>query len=127
MARRKLKSRGLYDEWIKEYNRFVLQGMPKEKLADIVHQANRRRKRAERTVRLLRGRLMRTGDELLWDVALRGIGIGLPDEYVIRFHMLLDTIRELGMSNVTIADMATVEHMARNEMESRLKEQQKED
>lgn len=127
MARRKLKSRGLYDEWIKEYNRFVLQGMPKEKLADIVVQANRRRKRAERTVRLLRGRLMRTGDELLWDVALRGIGIGLPDEYVIRFHMLLDTIRELGMSNVTIADMATVEHMARNEMESRLKEQQKED
>ena len=45
MARRKKKSRGLYDEFISEYNRLKLTKLEPYVLADIIVQANRRRKR----------------------------------------------------------------------------------
>ena len=45
MSRRKKKSRGLYDEFISEYNRLKLTKLEPYVLADIIVQANRRRKR----------------------------------------------------------------------------------
>lgn len=45
MARRKKKSLGLYDEFISEYNRLKLTKLEPYVLADIIVQANRRRKR----------------------------------------------------------------------------------
>ena len=45
MARQKKKSRGLYDEFISEYNLLKLMKLEPYVLADIIVQANRRRKR----------------------------------------------------------------------------------
>lgn len=45
MSRRKKKSRGLYDEFISEYNRLKLTKLEPYVLADIIVQANRQRKR----------------------------------------------------------------------------------
>ena len=45
MSRRKKKSQGLYDEFISEYNRLKLTKLEPYVLADIIVQANRRRKR----------------------------------------------------------------------------------
>lgn len=59
--------------------------------------------------------------EMLWDVALRGIGIQLPDEYVIRFFKLLTLAKNRGIDKLTIKDMTEIEYNARESMEGRLK------
>lgn len=59
--------------------------------------------------------------ETLWDVALRGIGIQLPDEYVLRFCALTQKVNQLGIDNVTLTDLSEIEYWARHEMEKRIK------
>ena len=61
-------------------------------------------------------------DEALWDVALRCIGIQLPDEYVLRFVRLLDKAKEVGLGKITLDDSVDIEHGARQELERRIKE-----
>ncbi len=61
-------------------------------------------------------------DELLWDVAMRGIGIQLPDEYVLRFVRLLDKVKQLGLGQVSLSDFADIENEARQEMMNRTTE-----
>ena len=63
------------------------------------------------------------GEETLWDVALRGIGIQLPDEYVLRFCALTQKANQLGLDKVTLDDMAEIEYNARKEMERRVKKE----
>ena len=63
------------------------------------------------------------GRELLWDVALRGIGIQLPDEYVLRFCALLEKYGEVGLDDISLNDFADIELSARKEMQRRLPEQ----
>lgn len=65
-----------------------------------------------------------TKKEQLWDVALRGIGIQLPDEYVIRFVGLLTLANHCGINKLTIGDMTDIENNARQSMENRLKEKE---
>lgn len=63
-------------------------------------------------------------DEALWDVALRCIGIQLPDEYVLRFIRLLDMAKEVGLGKISLNDSVDIEHYARQELERRMKEQE---
>jgi hypothetical protein len=49
-----------------------------------------------------------TEEEHLWDVALRGIGIQLPDEYILRFKRLLDLYGLRGLEKTTIEDFVTI-------------------
>lgn len=65
--------------------------------------------------------------ELLWDVALRGIGIQLPDEYVIRFNKLAQAVNMAGVENITLDELTDIELSAREEMKRRLAEKEKED
>lgn len=62
--------------------------------------------------------------ESLWDVALRSIGIQLPDEYVLRFTRLLTAAKDMGIDKVTLADIADIERDCREEVKKRLKEQE---
>ena len=59
--------------------------------------------------------------ETLWDVALRGIGIQLPDEYVVRFCLLCSKANEVGLDKVTLSDLTDIEFEARKEVEKRTK------
>jgi hypothetical protein len=59
-------------------------------------------------------------EETLWDVALRGIGIQLPDEYVLRFCALMKKFGNKDLPNITLSDVAEIEHEARQEMERRM-------
>lgn len=61
--------------------------------------------------------------ETLWDVALRGIGIQLPDEYVIRFCLLCKKANEVGLDKVTLNDLTDIEFGAREAVEERMKQQ----
>ena len=63
------------------------------------------------------------GAETLWDVALRGIGIQLPDEYVLRFCALLKRRDVTGLEKMTLSDVVEIEHEARQEMERRVKKE----
>lgn len=63
------------------------------------------------------------GAETLWDVALRGIGIQLPDEYVLRFCALMDKYGQKDLPNITLSDLAEIEHEARQEMKRRMKKE----
>ena len=65
--------------------------------------------------------------ELQWDVALRGIGIQLPDEYVIRFNKLAQAVNMAGVENITLDELTDIELSAREEMKRRLAEKEKED
>lgn len=51
-------------------------------------------------------RIKLTRDEQLWKCALRGIGIQLSDEYILRFTMLFAAVKEKGLENVTTSDFA---------------------
>lgn len=62
--------------------------------------------------------------ESLWDVALRSIGITLPDEYVLRFTRLLTAAKDMGIGKVTLADVSDIERDCREEVKKRLKEQE---
>jgi len=62
-----------------------------------------------------------TEEEHLWDVALRGIGIQLPEEYVIRFTILHELFEQKGLSNIHIDELASVENIARRELSERSK------
>jgi len=68
-----------------------------------------------------------TRKEQLWDVSLRGIGIQLPDEYVIRFVGLLTMAKNCGIDKLTIGDMTDIENNARQSMEYRLKAKEERD
>jgi len=70
-----------------------------------------------------KGLLLRD-DEALWDVALRCIGIQLPDEYVLRFMRLLDKAKEVGLGKITLDDSVDIERGARQELERRMKEKE---
>ena len=58
--------------------------------------------------------------EALWDVALRGIGIQLPDEYVLRFVRLMEVADKIGLEKVSLSDVVDIEHYARQEMKDRM-------
>ena len=58
-------------------------------------------------------------DELLMDVAMRGIGVQMPDEFVLRLCMLKKKADEVGMGNVTLDDYTKIEINAREEIEKR--------
>ena len=64
------------------------------------------------------------GEERLWDVALRGIGIVLPDEYVLRFCALLKKAGEVGLKDIRLDDLTDIEFGAHEEMERRTKEKE---
>ena len=70
-----------------------------------------------------KGLLLRD-NEALWDVALRCIGIQLPDEYVLRFVRLLDKAKEIGLGKISLNDSVDIEHYAHHELERRIKEQE---
>ncbi|MBQ9646145.1 MAG: hypothetical protein IJV24_07300 [Prevotella sp.] len=59
------------------------------------------------------------GDERLWDVALRGIGISLPDEYILRFTRLLEEVSKTGLKNITLDDMVTIQYAAHEDVRTR--------
>lgn len=61
------------------------------------------------------------GEERLWDVALRGIGIVLPDEYVLRFCALLKKAGDVGLKDIRLSDMTDIEYDARQDAEQRVK------
>lgn len=63
-----------------------------------------------------------TGAEVLWDVALRGIGIQLPDEYVLRFCQLVHKANQISLDKIALSDMVEIETWARQELEKRVKE-----
>ena len=62
--------------------------------------------------------------ESLWDIALRSIGIQLPDEYVLRFTRLLTAANDVGIDKINLADIADIERDCREEVKKRLKEQE---
>ena len=46
--------------------------------------------------------------ESLWDIALRSIGIQLPDEYVLRFTRLLTAAKDVGIDKINLSDIADI-------------------
>lgn len=68
-----------------------------------------------------------TESEHLWDVALRGIGIQLPDEYIIRFQKLANLCNMTELKDITIKDFAHIEVTAREELNERIEKAKKED
>lgn len=62
-----------------------------------------------------------THEEHLWDIALRGIGLQLPDEYILRFVRLMALYGLKNLPNITISDFADIEHEAREELSARIK------
>lgn len=62
--------------------------------------------------------------ESLWDIALRSIGIQLPDEYVLRFTRLLTAAKDVCIDKINLADIADIERDCREEVKKRLKEQE---
>lgn len=62
--------------------------------------------------------------ESLWDIALRSIGIQLPDEYVLRFTRLLTAAKDVGIDKINLADISDIERDCREEVKKRLKEQE---
>ena len=60
-----------------------------------------------------------TDDEQLLDVALRGIGLQLPDEYVIRVALLRSLAKEKPLGTITLDDLSGIEREARKTVERR--------
>lgn len=60
-----------------------------------------------------------TDGERLLDVALRGIGIQLPDEYVIRVALLRDLAKVKPLGTITLDDLSAIEREARKAVEQR--------
>lgn len=58
-------------------------------------------------------------DELLIDVAMRGIGIQLPDEFVLRLVMLKKKADEKGLCNINLDDFTEIELHAKEQIEKR--------
>ena len=66
-------------------------------------------------------KLILQGNEHLWDVALRSIGIFLPDEYVLRFVMLLEKTKEVGsLDQISLNDVVDIEKSAHEEFVKRM-------
>lgn len=61
------------------------------------------------------------GKEVLWDVALRSIGIFLSDEYVLRFTKLMNLASQKGLGNIKLDDTTDIEFEAREEIKARHK------
>ena len=68
-----------------------------------------------------------TEEEHLLDVALRGIGIQLPDEYVLRFKRLLDLYGLRGLEKITLDDMVNIEEEARTDLNKRMEKAEKDE
>lgn len=64
------------------------------------------------------------GAETLWDIALRGIGIQLPDEYVLRFCQLVHKANQIGLEKISLSDMVEIETWAQQELERRVKKEE---
>lgn len=67
-----------------------------------------------------------TESEHLWDIALRGIGIQLPDEYILRFQLLVNLCNKKELKDITIEDFADIENIARRDLNDRIEKAKKE-
>jgi len=64
--------------------------------------------------------------EALLDTALRMIGIGLPQEYIIRLVKLEDKAKMVGLENISISDAVEIEYAAKDLYNLRVKKMRKE-
>ena len=62
------------------------------------------------------------GDERLWDVALRGIGISMPDEYVMRLVRLAQKVHAFGLPSIHLDDLTEIEMETSEEVRKRVAE-----
>lgn len=67
-----------------------------------------------------------TEEEHLWDVALRAIGIQLPDEYLLRFKRLLDLYGLRGLEKVSLDDVVSIEKDALTDLNARIEKANRE-
>lgn len=62
-----------------------------------------------------------TEREALLDTALRMIGIGLPQEYIIRLVKLEEKAKKVGLENISISDAVEIEYAAKDLYNLRIK------
>lgn len=67
-----------------------------------------------------------TEEEHLWDIAMRAIGIQLPDEYLLRFKRLLDLYGLRGLGEISLDDVVSIEKDALTDLNARIEKANRE-